>query len=301
MAYTDRLTRIMLEEAQRFLEQEFPGVAEVDLVIQLGSGHAPDGLLDEEQKRLSFHAMPHMPKVESLAQHPLELLWGRIGDYQVLVMAGRYHYYEGYGRGPIILPVWAAAACGARNFVFTNACGGIREDLHPGDLVIIRDHINGLGISPLAGHHHLLASPFVNMSAAYAPAMSASFRRVAAREGVPVAEGVYLANLGPQYETPAEIRAAHLCGADVVGMSTVLEVTVAHALGARVLGLALVVNLASGRQPGLFAHARGRTNGENTGRGVTRLLRRWVVDEGALLRAPATAAAAAGTATAKPA
>lgn len=276
----DRLTRIMLEEACEFLVTELPEVEDADLVIQVGSGQASDNLLDEEWRRLSLRSVPHMPREESLADHELEVRWGCIGEFKVLIYAGRYHYYEGYGRVPIILPIWAAAACGARNFMIANASGAINRQLAPGDLMVVADHINNLGVSPLAGHHHLLADAYVNMRDVYSRTFADSFLEVAAKENVNIIEGVYMANLGPHFETPAEVRAAESMGADVLGMSTVMEATVAHAVGAKVLATSMIMNHASGLGNGRISHGEAKSVGKSAGKTLVRLIRRWLAEKG---------------------
>jgi purine-nucleoside phosphorylase len=242
----DRLTRFQLEEASDYLTERLPYNNKIDLVIQLGSGQTSAELLDEVWHREPLSEMPHMPIAESLARHKLEIVWGRIGEYKVLVYAGRYHLYEGYGAVPCILPIWAAAFCGARNFLLTNAAGSLNRHLPSGGLMVITDHINNLGISPLLGHQHLLDSPFMDMVDAYSPEFIMSFSKAASLENVPVFQGVYMANLGPQYETPAELQMAKVIGADAVGQSTVLETIVARAMGGRVLGVSMIKNFAYG-------------------------------------------------------
>jgi purine-nucleoside phosphorylase len=242
----EHLTRFQLEEASEFLTERLPYSSQIDLVIQLGSGQTSAELLDEVWHREALREMPHLPTADSLARHKLEIVWGRIGDYKVLVYAGRYHIYEGYGELPCILPIWAAAYCGARNFLLTNAAGSLNRHLPSGGLMVITDQINNLGISPLIGHQHLLDSPFVDMVDLYSPELTMSFAKAASLENVPVFQGVYMANLGPQYETPAELQMAKVMGADAVGQSTVLEAIAARAMNGRVLGVSMIKNFAYG-------------------------------------------------------
>ena len=119
----DKISRIELEEAADFLVHQFPFINSVDLVIQLGSGQSAEGILDNEWDRVALRDMPNIPAEESLARHNLEIIWGTSGSFKVLILAGRFHLYEGYGRVPCILPIWAAAVCGARNFLFTKLVG----------------------------------------------------------------------------------------------------------------------------------------------------------------------------------
>jgi len=276
MSGMERLTRIQLEEATDFLAHELPFINTVDLVVQFGSGQTADGLLDEEWNRLPLQHMPHMPFEESLANHRLEIIWGTLAGRKVLVLAGRYHMYEGYGRIPCVLPIWAAAHCGARNFLLTNASAAISDELQPGNFLCLADHINNLGVSPLAGLQHLLNTPYIDMTRTYSPELRDDFMAAARKTGLTIQSGVYMANLGPHFETPAEVRMAETIGADVLGMSTVLEATTAHALKARVAAVSMICN-----------HATGRKASENSptaeilresGRRLVAAIRAWLAD-----------------------
>lgn len=271
----ERLTRIQLEEASDFLVHELPFVNTADLVIQFGSGQQPEDFYDELWNRLPLQHMPHMPFEESLAQHRLEILWGTVADRKVLAYAGRYHVYEGYGRIPCVLPIWAAAYCGARNFLFTNASAAVTNTLQPGDFLCFTDHINNLGISPLAGLQHLLNSPYVDMTHTYSPELRQGFIAAVRATGQTAHEGVYMANLGPHFETPAEVKMAATIGADCLGMSTVLEATTAHALGARVAAVSMVSHLATGLNGGV-EHRRMPAIAAASGRNLIQVIRSWL-------------------------
>ena len=158
------------------------------------------------------------------------------GDVRVLAFTGRSHYYESRDVGLVAHAVRTAAAAGCRTVVLTSASGGIRDDLHAGELVVVSDHINLTGASPLAG------ADFVDLTDLY----SARLRAVCHEIDPDLREGVYAGYWGPNYETPAEIRAYRTMGADIVGMSTVLEAIAARAAGLEVLALSLVTNRAAG-------------------------------------------------------
>ena len=162
----------------------------------------------------------------------------------MLVALGRRHLYEGYGPAPCVLPLCAAIGCGVRNAFLLCAAGGVNPLFHPGMAVLVTDHINNLGASPLCGPEPLGESYFVEMGEAYSQALIAEFVNTAGLALAPRL-GVYQANLGPQFETPMEVEAARRNGADVVGMSLVLEAIAARALGCQVLGLAVVSNMAA--------------------------------------------------------
>ncbi len=169
------------------------------------------------------------------------------------VMSGRFHYYEGYTPDDVVLPVAVLHAMGVRQLIITNAAGGIREDFEPGELVLLRDHLNLMGMNPLRGPNHDDLGPrFPDMSGVY----SAELRRVARRmaDGE-MREGVYAGLSGPNYETPAEVRMLRGLGADMVGMSTVPEAIYASYLGMEVLGISCITNMAAGILDAPLDHA----------------------------------------------
>lgn len=170
------------------------------------------------------------------AGHTGQVLSVAIGEHRVLVLAGRVHAYEGHDLLHVVHPVRAACAAGAAVVVLTNAAGAVRSDFEVGQPVLISDQLNLTFRSPLVGPQ------FVDMVDAYAPRLRALAREVDSA----LAEGVYAGLLGPQYETPAEVRMLRMLGADLVGMSTVHEAIAARAAGAEVLGVSLVTNLAAG-------------------------------------------------------
>ena len=218
-----------------------------DVAVVLGSGWAPAadalGFADAEVPLSDLGGFPpptvggHSPVVRSL----------RAGDVRVLVFLGRVHLYEGHDPATVVHGVRTAVAAGCQVVVLTNAAGGIREGYQVGQPVLIRDHLNLTGRSPLGGPPPPDGYPsrFTDLTDLY----SARLRALAARADEGLAEGVYAALPGPHYETPAEIRALRTLGADLVGMSTVLEAIAARHLGAEVLAISLVSNLAAGLAP----------------------------------------------------
>jgi purine-nucleoside phosphorylase len=171
---------------------------------------------------------------------------GRLEGVPVILQRGRLHLYEGHAPETAVFPVRLMAALGIEVLVVTNAAGGIRPDMRPPALMLISDHLNLTGRSPLVGPVRDGEQRFPDMSAAYDPALRARAREVARAVGVTVHEGVYAGLLGPSFETPAEIRMLATLGAHAVGMSTVLEVIAARARGVRVLGISTITNLAAG-------------------------------------------------------
>lgn len=215
---------------------ECTGVARHDVAVVLGSGWAP--AVEQLGDPVAVVPVTELPGFTAPAAtgHGGRLVSMRVGDHRVLVFVGRIHAYEGHDLRHIVHPVRAACASGVHTLVLTNAAGGLREGLAVGQTVLIGDHLNLTGRSPLVGPR------FVDMVDAYAPRL-----RAVAREIDPsLADGVYACLPGPQYETPAEIRMLRVLGADLVGMSTVHETIAARAAGAQVLGVSLVTNLAAG-------------------------------------------------------
>lgn len=276
----DRISRIELEEATEFLFHRLNFINSVDLVIQLGSGQSPENILDHEWDRIPLRDMPHLPAEESLAKHTLEILWGTVDQYKVMIYSGRFHYYEGFGILPCILPIWAAVECGARNFFFANAAVSLSDRFKPGEFMVFNDHINNIGVSPLTGHQHLLKSSYVDMSQTYSRDLSNSFVKSAQSENLTIKDGIYMANQGPQFETPAEIKVAQLLGADALGMSTVLEAITAHALNTRVVGVSMIKHSAAERHgDGKISHQKAFDVGKQGNKQLVKSLRRWLANE----------------------
>ena len=215
---------------------ERTGVERHDVAVVLGSGWAP--AVEQLGEPVAVVPVSELPGFvpPTAAGHGGRLLSMRIGTHRVLVFVGRIHAYEGHELRHVVHPVRAACASGVQTMVLTNAAGGLRADFAVGQPVLISDHLNLTGRSPLVGPH------FVDMVDAYSPRL-----RAIAREIDPsLADGVYAGLPGPQYETPAEIRMLRTLGADLVGMSTVHETIAARAAGAQVLAVSLVTNLAAG-------------------------------------------------------
>jgi purine-nucleoside phosphorylase len=189
----------------------------------------------------------------------------------VAVMAGRIHFYEGHPIDDVVLPVFLLYKLGVRTLIVTNAAGGVNKDFAPGDLVLIRDHVNLMGVNPLRGPNPDLGPRFPDMSNTYSPELRVMAQAVSPR---PLREGVYAGFAGPSYETPAEVRMAAAIGADLVGMSTVPEVIAAAYLGMRVLGISCVTNMAAGILPQPLDHAEVIARGKEAGPRFIDLLER---------------------------
>jgi purine-nucleoside phosphorylase len=214
------------------------GVASHDVALVLGSGWVPalDALdAGDDVAELPVTDLPGFlpPAVEG---HAGRIRSMQVGEVRLLAFLGRTHLYEGAGVAPVVHGIRVAAAAGCRAVVLTNACGGLRDGLGPGDPVLLSDHIN------LTGHTPLVGPRFVDLSEVYSRRLRDLVREI----DPSITEGVYAQFGGPQYETPAEVRMAGILGADLVGMSTALEAIAARAEGMEVLGISLVTNLAAG-------------------------------------------------------
>ena len=219
------------------------------VAITLGSGLSEGFGLPTGGRRIPCGEIPGFP-VPTVAGHSGEFWSGRIGKTPLLLQRGRVHFYEGRTLDEVTFATRLFAVLGVKTLIVTNASGAIRPDLHAGDLVLITDQINLLGANPLRGPNlDKLGPRFPDMSAAYTPRLRVLAREAATAEKIELKEGVYVATLGPSYETPAEIRAFRAMGADLVGMSTVPEVIAAAHAGMEVLGISLATNLAAGVDP----------------------------------------------------
>jgi purine-nucleoside phosphorylase len=234
----------------------------------LGSGLGEAVRTLEVEARIPYGSIPGF-RPGGVPGHAGEWLMGRWDGVPVAVLAGRIHYYEGYDPGQVTFPIRVLAAAGVRAVLLTNAAGGIRAGLEPGSWVAISDHLNLLGANPLRGPGG--AERFVDLSEVYAPRLRGLLRRAGGEAGVVVSEGVYAAVAGPSYETPAEVRALGVLGADVVGMSTASEAIVARQCGLEVAGLSCVTNRAAGLG-GAISHEEVLAVGRRVGGEASRLL-----------------------------
>ena len=221
-----------------------PGVA-----VILGSGMSEAFGVPDGGVRIPWQEIPGFP-LPTVAGHAGEFWAGKIEGKEVLIQRGRIHFYEGYPMEDVVFSTRLFGLLGIRTLIVTNASGAINPELKAGDLVLITDHINMLGENPLRGPNlDQLGPRFPDMSAAYSKRLREIAISAARAEGIELKQGVYIATLGPSYETPAEIRAFRTLGADLVGMSTVPEVIAANHARMEVLGISCATNLAAGVNP----------------------------------------------------
>lgn len=243
-----------------------------DVLLVLGSGLS--GLADalDEARSISFSEVPGFPRA-SVAGHAGRFLAGRLEGRRALIQSGRLHLYEGHHPAMVVSPVRIAARLGIRTLILTNAAGGIRADLSTGSVVLLDDHLNWTGRSPLAGPVAEGEERFPDMSRPYDPGLQLLAIEAASRLKIPLARGTYGGVLGPSYETPAEVDMLRKVGADVVGMSTVAEVMAARASGMRTLAFSLVTNRAASRHGTALSHAEVLEGGREGGARLEALIR----------------------------
>lgn len=210
------------------------------LILGTGLGQLADEMTIETV--ITYDEIPHFP-VSTVESHAGKLLFGTLGDKEIVAMQGRFHYYEGYTMNQIVFPVRVLKENGADTLIVSNACGGMNPSYKRGDIMLISDHINLLGDNPLIGpNDNDLGPRFPDMSDPYTERLRDIAQNVALNEAILMHQGVYVALSGPMLETRAEYRYLRLLGADVVGMSTVPEVTAAVHMGMDVLGISVITD-----------------------------------------------------------
>jgi purine-nucleoside phosphorylase len=243
---TEFFTREEFEEAANLIRSHTQHRPTVGLI--LGSGLSPLAADVTEPDIIAYNDIPYFP-VSTVEGHSGKLVIGQLEGQEVLVMQGRAHYYEGYSMQRIALPVRVMHTLGINTLIVTNAAGGLNPTFQPGDLMLITDHINLIGmagLNPLRGPNDPHLGPrFPDMSQAYDPELRQIALKIANELGYALRQGVYICLAGPSFETPADLHLLRTVGADAVGMSTVPEVTAARHAGMRVLGLSGISNIAS--------------------------------------------------------
>jgi len=226
------------------------------VAVILGSGLGDLANVVEHSRFIEYVDIPNFPQT-TVSGHEGRLVFGQINGVEVLLMQGRFHYYEGYTMKQVTYPVYVMQQLGIKKLIITNACGGINTSFSPGSLMIINDFINLISDNPLIGvNDERFGLRFPDMSEPYKIELIDKAKVIADDIGVEYKEGVYAGFMGPYYETAAEIRSIGRQGADAVGMSTVPETIAANYLGMDVLGIACITNMATGIQKVKHSHAR---------------------------------------------
>ncbi|MCM3597040.1 purine-nucleoside phosphorylase [Metabacillus idriensis] len=233
-----------IKQSAQYMKEKVKDLPEIGLILGSGLGVLADEI--ENAVKIPYEEIPNFP-VSTVEGHVGQLVFGTLKGANVVAMQGRFHFYEGYDMKKVTFPVRVLKEMGVKTIIVTNAAGGVNESFEPGDLMIISDHINNMGTSPLIGPNDSdLGVRFPDMSQAYSRELRTLAKNAASELGIKVQEGVYVGNTGPAYETPAEVRLARVLGGDAVGMSTVPEVIVANHAGMKVLGISCISNMAAG-------------------------------------------------------
>lgn len=233
-----------IQESANFIQSKFEVKPTIGLILGSGLGVLADEI--KNPVKIKYNEIPNFP-VSTVEGHEGCLVLGELEGKMVVAMQGRFHYYEGYTQQEITFPVRVMKALGVNTIVVTNAAGGSNINFKPGDLMVIKDHINLSGNNPLIGKNDQRLGPrFPDMSSAYTPKYIAMVKEWAKKLNIELQEGVYAFFSGPTYETPAEVKMARILGADAVGMSTAPEVIVASHSGMEVIGISCITNMAAG-------------------------------------------------------
>lgn len=264
----------LLDQAAAVVRQRREQPPTVGVVLGSGLGAFGDTL--EDLVKIPYADIPKMP-VSRVLGHSGNLCLGRVNGVEVACMQGRVHLYEGHEPERVVFGVRLLARLGCKAVLLTNAAGGIHPALQPGDLMLIVDHINMTGKNPLLGPNvDTLGDRFPDMTHAYDRGLCDAARRAARLESLTLHEGVYLASLGPSYETPAEVRMARMLGADAVGMSTVPEIIALRHMRVRAAAISCITNLAAGISPTPLDHREVEMVASQTREAFVRLVARWV-------------------------
>lgn len=240
-----------IKETAAWLRERMPNAPTTAIVLGTGLGQLAERI--ERILSVPYSDIPNFP-VSTVEGHAGQLIFGKLGGKDVMAMEGRFHYYEGYTMQQVTFPVRVMFELGIKTLFVSNAAGGTNPDFNIGDLMIITDHINYMPENPLHGPNIPPGPRFPDMSEAYSHELIALADSIAAKHGIQVKHGVYLATQGPTYETPAEYRMFALWGADAVGMSTVPEIIVAHQCGIRCFGMSVITDLGGMEVPVKITH-----------------------------------------------
>lgn len=251
-----------MAEARAAIEAKGSIKPRIGLILGSGLGDLADEIAEAVQ--IPYREIPHFP-VSTAPGHAGRLVIGRLSGQPVVAMQGRVHYYEGYPMEQVIFPTRVMKALGCDTVIITCACGGLNPDFAAGDLMLIADHLNTMGVDPLRGFNDDRLGPrFPATVGAYTPALRELARQEAAALGISLREGVYAAISGPTYNSSAELRALRILGADAVGMSTVPEVIAAAHMGMKVLGIACITDMALPDNPIHLTHEQVMETAERT-------------------------------------
>ena len=240
-----------IQETAAFLKGKMHTSPETAIILGTGLGSLANEIT--EKYEIKYEDIPNFP-VSTVEGHSGKLIFGKLGNKDIMAMQGRFHYYEGYSMQEVTFPVRVMRELGIKTLFVSNASGGTNPAFEIGDLMIITDHINYFPEHPLRGKNIPYGPRFPDMSEAYDKELIRKANEIAKEKGIKVQHGIYIGTQGPTFETPAEYKLFHILGADAVGMSTVPETIVANYLGMKVLGIACLTNMATGLRVGNHSH-----------------------------------------------
>ena len=229
-----------IQETAAFLRSKMHTSPETAIILGTGLGSLTNEITDKYE--IHYEEIPNFP-VSTVEGHSGKLIFGKLGNKEIMAMQGRFHFYEGYDMKEVTFPVRVMHELGIKTLFVSNAAGGMNPEFNIGDLMIITDHINHFPEHPLRGKNIPYGPRFPDMSEAYDKELIRQAKQIAAEKGISVQQGVYIGTQGPTYETPAEYKMFRILGADAVGMSTVPEVIVANHCGIRVFGISVITDL----------------------------------------------------------
>jgi purine-nucleoside phosphorylase len=231
----------LIKDTANWLKNRIPCSPETAIILGTGLGEMVKEI--KISLEIPYQEIPHFP-VSTVEGHNGKLIFGKLGEKDIMAMQGRFHYYEGYDMKQVTFPIRVMKAIGIKTLLLSNAAGGMRNDFEIGDLMMITDHINRFPEHPLRGKNYEEFGPrFPNMSDAYSPRLQKKALRIAAELGIKLHQGVYVGTSGPSFETPAEYKFFKIIGGDAVGMSTVPEVIVARHAGLEVFAISVITDL----------------------------------------------------------
>lgn len=266
---TDLYTKI--SEAAEFLKAKFGNdLPDTAVILGSGLGSLIDGLTDSQS--VEYADIPNFPE-PTVAGHQGRIIKGNLNNYPVFCMQGRVHSYEGLPHEELSISIRALSLIGVKRLIITSAVGSLREEMGPGSVMLVSDHINWGNVNPLIGNtDSRFGEQFTDMTQTYSPALAENFRAAASNKGINLHEGVFLIVTGPNFETPAEIRAFQILGGDVVGMSMVPEAMVARHAGLEIAALSMVTNLAAGMTGNALSHEETLSEGQKAAQNLSSLL-----------------------------
>ena len=229
-----------IQETATFLQSRIHTNPKTAIILGTGLGKLAEEITDKYE--ISYQDIPNFP-VSTVEGHSGKLIFGKLGDKDIMAMQGRFHFYEGYSMKEVTFPIRVMKELGIRTLFVSNAAGGMNPDFEIGDLMIITDHINFFPEHPLRGKNIPYGPRFPDMSEAYSKELIQKADKIAEEKGIKVQHGIYIGTQGPTFETPAEYKMFHILGADAVGMSTVPEVIVAKHCGINVFGVSVITDL----------------------------------------------------------